>query len=287
MANYESGLFKTKKTFAEKLKGIFSAGKIDDEVYDDLVEALILSDIPYAVSEEIVENVKQKATDKKVSDTKELDTFIKEEIKNRLNENKWDKEIKKPSIILFIGVNGAGKTTTIAKLAKKFKEQGDSVLLAAADTFRAAACEQLATWADRVDVPIIKSQEGQDPASVIYDAVDSAKAKNHNIILADTAGRLQSKTNLMNELEKIYRVCEKIKGDYNLYTVLVLDAGAGQNSILQAKSFEEAAKIDGIIMTKLDGSSKGGIIVALAGENKPPMWYVGLGESLEIGRAHV
>ena len=278
---YNKGLDKTKKSLLSKLKDVFSSNKIDDDLYEELIEVLILSDIPFNVSEEIIENVKENATKKDVKDINKLYDLIKEEIKNRLKLNLWDKEIKKPALILFIGVNGAGKTTTIAKLANKFLKEDKKVILAAADTFRAAASEQLATWADRLNVPIVKSKQGQDPASVIYDCLDSAKAKNMDIILADSAGRLQNKKNLMDELNKIYRVCDKFKGDYNLYTVLVLDAGAGQNSVIQAQSFNESAKVDGIIMTKLDGSAKGGVIVSLAGEDKPPMWYVGLGEGLE------
>lgn len=279
--NYVEGLSKTKKGFLDKLKEVFTGRKIDDEMYEELIEALILSDIPFDVSEDIIENVKDNANRKEIKDSDKLYDLIREEIKERLDLNVWDKEIKTPAIILFIGVNGAGKTTTIAKMANKFIKEDKKVLFAAADTFRAAASDQLATWADRLNVPIIKSKQGQDPASVIYDAIESGKAKDIDIIFADSAGRLQNKKNLMDELNKIYRVCDKFKGDYNLYTVLVLDAGAGQNSVIQAKSFNESAKVDGIIMTKLDGSAKGGVIVSLAGEKNPPMWYIGLGESLD------
>ena len=278
---YDLGLNKTKKSLLSKLKDVFSSNKIDDDLYEELIEVLVLSDIPFSISEEIIENVKQKATKKEIKDINKLHDLIKEEIRIKLSTNLWDKEIKKPALILFIGVNGAGKTTTIAKLANKFLKEDNKVILAAADTFRAAASEQLSIWADRLNVPIVKSKQGQDPASVIYDCLDSAKAKKMDIILADSAGRLQNKKNLMDELNKIYRVCDKFKGDYNLYTVLVLDAGAGQNSVIQAKSFNESAKVDGIVMKKLDGSAKGGVIVSLAGENNPPMWYVGLGEGLD------
>ncbi len=278
---FKSGLFKTKKSFSDKLKDVFLKNKIDEDVYEDLIEILITSDIPYHLSEEIIENARKIATKEDIVAPEKLHPIILNEIDKKLKENVWDEKIKKPAIILFIGVNGAGKTTTIAKLGNKLKEEGSSVLLAAGDTFRAAACEQLATWASRIDVPIVKSSEGQDPASVVYDAIHSGKAKNCDVILIDTAGRLQTKTNLMNELNKIYRVCEKEKEEYNLYTLLVLDAGAGQNSVIQAKSFCENAKVDGLIMTKLDGSSKGGVIIALSGKETPPMWYVGLGEGLD------
>ena len=278
---YEIGLEKTKKGFIERLKEVFSGKRIDDDTYEELIEALILSDIPFALSEDIVENVRENATRADIKDAEKLQDLIKEEIKRRLDSNLWDGNIEEPAIILFIGVNGAGKTTTIAKIAHRYLKENKKVIMAAADTFRAAASEQLATWADRLGVPIIKSVQGQDPASVIYDCIESAKARGSDIILADSAGRLQNKKNLMDELNKIYRVCEKFRGNYNLYTVLVLDAGAGQNSVIQAESFSEAAKVDGIIMTKLDGSAKGGVIVSLSGEGKPPMWYVGLGEGLE------
>lgn len=278
---YEIGLEKTKKGFIERLKEVFSGKRIDDDTYEELIEALILSDIPFALSEDIVENVRENATRADIKDAEKLQDLIKEEIKRRLDSNLWDGNIEEPAIILFIGVNGAGKTTTIAKIAHRYLKEDKKVIMAAADTFRAAASEQLATWADRLGVPIIKSVQGQDPASVIYDCIESAKARGSDIILADSAGRLQNKKNLMDELNKIYRVCEKFRGNYNLYTVLVLDAGAGQNSVIQAESFSEAAKVDGIIMTKLDGSAKGGVIVSLSGEGKPPMWYVGLGEGLE------
>ena len=278
---YEIGLEKTKKGFIERLKEVFSGKRIDDDTYEELIEALILSDIPFALSEDIVENVRENATRADIKDAEKLQELIKEEIKRRLDSNLWDGNIEEPAIILFIGVNGAGKTTTIAKIAHRYLKENKKVIMAAADTFRAAASEQLATWADRLGVPIIKSVQGQDPASVIYDCIESAKARESDIILADSAGRLQNKKNLMDELNKIYRVCEKFRGNYNLYTVLVLDAGAGQNSVIQAESFSEAAKVDGIIMTKLDGSAKGGVIVSLSGEGKPPMWYVGLGEGLE------
>ena len=278
---YEIGLEKTKKGFIERLKEVFSGKRIDDDTYEELIEALILSDIPFALSEDIVENVRENATRADIKNAEKLQDLIKEEIKRRLDSNLWDGNIEEPAIILFIGVNGAGKTTTIAKIAHRYLKEDKKVIMAAADTFRAAASEQLATWADRLGVPIIKSVQGQDPASVIYDCIESAKARGSDIILADSAGRLQNKKNLMDELNKIYRVCEKFRGNYNLYTVLVLDAGAGQNSVIQAESFSEAAKVDGIIMTKLDGSAKGGVIVSLSGEGKPPMWYVGLGEGLE------
>ena len=280
-SNYENGLSKTKQGFMAKIKDALSGKHIDDEVYEELIEALILSDIPFAISEEIIEAARENATKKDIKDTDRLYGLIKDEIKERLSLNLWDKEIKEPAIILFVGINGAGKTTTIAKLANKFLKEDKTVLLAAADTFRAAACEQLSVWADRLNVPIIKSTVGQDPASVVYDSLNSAKAKGYDIILADSAGRLQSKKNLMDELNKIYRVANREKGEYNLYTVLVLDAGAGQNSAIQAKSFAESVEVDGIIMTKLDSSAKGGVIVSLAGEGNPPIWYLGFGETLE------
>ncbi len=281
MSNYEDGLNKTKQSFMSKIKNVLSGKYIDDDTYEELIEALILSDIPFSISEEIIESAKENASKKDIRDTDRLYQLIKDEIKERLSSNLWDKEIKTPAIILFVGVNGAGKTTTIAKIANKLIKEEKNVLLAAADTFRAAACEQLSVWADKLNVPIIKSTQGQDPASVVYDALSSGKAKGYDVILADSAGRLQSKKNLMDELNKIYRVAKKECGDYNLYTVLVLDAGAGQNSAIQAESFSKSVEVNGIIMTKLDSSAKGGVIVSLAGEDNPPIWYLGLGETLD------
>lgn len=278
---FQFGLSKTKKSFAKKLADVFTGKEIDEDVYEELIELLITSDVPFSVSEQIIENAKKNAKKNDIKDKDKLMNVVAIEAKNIVDKNKWDKQINFPCAILFVGVNGVGKTTTIAKLANKFKKEGKSVSLVAADTFRAAACEQLDVWAKRINVPIIKSREGQDPSSVVFDGLSHAKAKNVDVLLCDTAGRLQSKQNLMDELNKIYRVLRNNSEDINIYTLMVLDAGAGQNSIVQAESFSQSVNIDGIIMTKLDGSAKGGVLLGLSGKVDVPIWYVGLGEGLE------
>ncbi len=278
----EKGFLKTKKTLMERIKGAFT-GEIDEDLYEELTEILVLADVGFNVAEKIIDSSREHLSRGQMKDEDAVIEAVKLSARNLLNEKaKVSSEpVDFPAIILVSGVNGVGKTTTIAKLANMYKNQGKSVLLAAADTFRAAASEQLAIWAERLDVPIIKSVEGQDAAGIIFDALSSGHARGYDVIICDTAGRLQSKKNLMNELEKMYRVCEKNKGDYNLYSMVVLDAMSGQNSLVQLESFSEMKKPDGIIVTKLDGSAKGGVILAIASTSEVPIWYVGVGESVE------
>lgn len=276
----EKGFFKTKKTLTDRIKEVFS-GTIDDELYEELIECLVLSDVPYATADKIIENAKNTLSRSGKSDYEEVRRAVAKSALALMENTRRFEGLKYPALILVSGVNGVGKTTTIAKLANLFKNDNKKVLLAAADTFRAAASEQLAVWAQRLDVPVIKSTEGQDSSSVVFDALQSAKAKGIDVVFCDTAGRLQNKKNLMQELEKIYRVCEKNKENMHLYTLLILDAMSGQNSISQLRSFSEIAKPDGIVLTKTDGSAKGGILLGIAAETDIPVWYVGTGESLE------
>ncbi len=279
----EKGFLKTKKTLMERIRGAFT-GEIDEDLYEELTEILVLADVGYNVATKIIDSSREYLSRGQLKDEDSVIEAVKMSAKNLLNEKakvSSGEPVDFPAIILVSGVNGVGKTTTIAKLANMYKNQGKSVLLAAADTFRAAASEQLAIWAERLDVPIIKSVEGQDAAGIIFDALSSGHAKGYDVIICDTAGRLQSKKNLMNELEKMYRVCEKNKGEYNLYSMVVLDAMSGQNSLVQLESFSEMKKPDGIIVTKLDGSAKGGVILAIASTSEVPVWYVGVGEGVE------
>jgi fused signal recognition particle receptor len=209
-----------------------------------------------------------------MSDIETVKDAVRESIAQTLLKYQHQAEIQPPAIVLFTGVNGAGKTTSIAKIANILKNRGDTVLLAAADTFRAAASEQLEVWAKRLNVPVVKSAQGQDPAGIVYDALDSAKARGADVILCDTAGRLQNKTNLMKELEKIYKVCAKFSGSFNIYTLIVLDAGLGKNSLSQLEGFLSAVKADGVVLTKTDGSAKGGVVIAMADKYDIPIWFV-------------
>ena len=277
---WEKGFSKTKKSMSDRFRDIFR-GTIDDELYDDLTETLVLADIPYALSEQIIESAKSKLSRGGKSDEKSVREAVKQSALQLLETGGEFSGFVFPAVILVCGVNGTGKTTSIAKLANKLKNEGKSVLLAAADTFRAAASEQLNVWAERLDIPVIRSEQGQDAASVIFDAVESAKSRNADAVICDTAGRLHNKKNLMNELEKIYRVCEQNRGSYNFYTIIVLDAMSGQNSISQYESFSEAVNIDGIILTKTDGSAKGGILLGLAAAGRGNIWYVGTGEGAD------
>lgn len=277
---WNKGFLKTKKTLSERFAGLFK-GSIDEDLYEELIETLVLSDIPYVIAEQIVENAKEKLTRSEKSDEHSVRSAVKQSALELISAGDKFEGIDFPAVILVTGVNGAGKTTTIAKLAGRMLKDGKSVILAAADTFRAAASDQLDIWAQRLGVPIVKSMQGQDAAGVVFDALQSAKAKRADALICDTAGRLQSKKNLMNELEKIYRVCEKNRGEYNLYTILVLDAMSGQNSIAQLESFSEYAKPNGIILTKTDGSAKGGVLLGIAAKGNASVWYVGTGEAVD------
>jgi len=275
-----TALSKTKNNFSEKLKILFARDKIGEDFYDDLEDILISSDVSVTTSEEIVENLRGRMIAEKAKDKDYVFNEIRSELLNCVNQAK-PLLIKTPAVIMVIGVNGAGKTTSIGKLANYFVSEGKSVTVAAADTFRAAAAEQLGVWAERAKVRIVRSSEGCDPAAVVFDAVSSAKAKKTDVTIIDTAGRLQVKTNLMEELKKMDRVVLREYPEANYYKFIVLDATTGQNALSQVKIFNETAGIDGIILTKLDGTSKGGFIISLIGELCVPVVFVGTGEKIE------
>jgi len=272
-------LSKTKEAFSKKLFEVFNRKNINDEFYEDLYCALISADVGVNVSERVIEQLKSVVFKKKIREP----IAAKEELKRLLlSEVDFDvPPMQYPAVILVSGVNGTGKTTSIGKLAFKLKKQGKSVMLAAADTFRAAASEQLSIWAERAGVRIVKHAEGADPAAVVYDAIQSAKAKDVDILIVDTAGRLQNKKNLMDELGKINRVISREYAEATAYSLIVVDATVGQNAISQVDAFDEAVDIDGIILTKLDGTAKGGVVIAICGEREIPVLYVGLGEGID------
>lgn len=278
----KDGLSKTRKGITEKIDGIISQYQgIDEELYEEIEEILITSDIGMELTLKIMDAMKEKAHEEKIVNPQGLKKLLKDIIYSILQDNHEFLSLKKPCIILIIGVNGVGKTTTVGKLGAQFKKQGKSVLLAAGDTFRAAAIEQLDIWASKIGVDIIKHQQGSDPAAVIFDAIQAAKARKTDVLICDTAGRLHTKKNLMNELAKINRIIENEYPLENRYTFLVLDATTGQNSISQAKLFNNAANIDGLILTKLDGTSKGGVVLAIKDQLDIPVHYVGVGEGIE------
>lgn len=263
--------------------GLFSAFfSVSDEFYDELEEALILSDMGLDTSVEAVEELRSRVKSRKLRDEEDVKACLREILLEMLEGGSAELCLSgKPAIILFVGVNGVGKTTTIGKLGSYLKKQGKHVLLAAGDTFRAAAAEQLTIWAERSNLDIIRHEEGSDPAAVVFDAMNAAKARGTDVVLIDTAGRLHNKQNLMNELNKIGRIIDREAGDASKEVLLVLDAATGQNGLIQAKQFSETAGITGIVLTKLDGTAKGGIVVAIAKEMKLPVKFVGLGEGID------
>ncbi len=283
---YEKGLEKTNQGFGARLNRFFAQFRtVDEDFFDDLEELLIESDVGYETAEELTDELRDEAKLQKAKSRDDLKKVIVEKLVNLYDENGNSENEKlkvhndgKPNIYLFVGVNGAGKTTTIGKLAKRFKDQGKSVLLAAADTFRAGAVEQLEQWGEKVGVPVVTGQQQADPASVVYDATDKALKENYDYLLVDTAGRLQNKKNLMSELEKIERTIKKQAPAEPTETLLVLDGSTGQNALLQAKDFDKTTKLTGLVLTKLDGSSKGGVVLAIRNEMKLPVKLVGLGE---------
>ena len=275
-----SALKKTKDTIANKISSLFSSHKIGEDFYEELEEILISSDISLQTSMDIVDELRDVVKENKIKEKDEVVQELKQIIKNIFDNTPCDK-VETPAVIMMIGVNGVGKTTTVGKLAKYFSNQGKSVTLAVADTFRAAAGDQLTIWAERAKVKIIKQQEGADPSSVIYDAVDSAKAKKTDVLLIDTAGRLHNKVNLMEELKKMARVVEKNYPEANFYKFIVLDATTGQNAVQQAKLFDDAVGIDSVVLTKLDGTAKGGFVVSLCNDADIPVSYVGTGEKID------
>jgi len=278
----KQGLTKTKEAFGEKIDNVFkSFRKVDEELLEELEEALISADVGVQTSVDIIERLRDEAKSRKISDGGELKEVLKEIIIEMIDKQEEKIPDSEMSVILVIGVNGVGKTTSIGKLAYKFKSEGKNVLLAAADTFRAAAIDQLQIWAERSGVPLIKHSEGSDPAAVVFDALQSAKTRNTDILIVDTAGRLHNKKNLMEELRKILKVAEREAPKAKREVYLVLDATTGQNALSQAKLFGEIAEITGIILTKLDGTAKGGVVIAINHEQKIPVKYIGLGEGID------
>ena len=279
----KSGLTKTRESLVKGIDSLFSGySELDDDFYEELEEILIMADLGINVTTEIIDNLKAKAKEEKIKETKECKQLLIETIKNQMSvsETAYDFENKK-SVVLMIGVNGVGKTTTVGKLAGQLKENGKKVMVAAADTFRAAAIEQLTEWAHRANVDIIAGQEGSDPASVVYDAVNAAKARNADVLICDTAGRLHNKKNLMEELRKISRIITNEYPEAYIETLIVLDGTTGQNALVQAKQFSEVADISGIVLTKLDGTAKGGIAIAIQSEMDIPVKYIGIGEKID------
>ena len=254
---------------------------IDEDLYEELEEILITSDIGMDTTVELIERLRSKIRKEKINDPAEVTPALKEVIKEMLLEDTKEEEEADKKVMLIIGVNGVGKTTSIGKLAAKNKEEGKKVLLAAADTFRAAAIDQLEIWSKRANVDIVKQQEGSDPAAVVFDAIEATKARDVDLLICDTAGRLHNKKNLMNELEKINRIIDRELSSYKKETLLVLDGTTGQNAVIQAKQFMEVCPIDGIILTKLDGTAKGGVVLSIKQTLKIPVKYIGVGEGIE------
>ena len=278
------GLLKTKQNIGAGFRSFFLGKKIDDELFEELEEQLLIADIGVPTTSKIIKNLIEHASRKELQDAELLYQQLKVEMADILEPVAQPLEIdcaKKPYVILMVGVNGVGKTTTIGKLARKFQAEGKSVMLAAGDTFRAAAVEQLQVWGERNHIPVVAQSTGSDSASVIFDAMQSAAARNIDILIADTAGRLQNKNNLMDELKKIVRVMKKYDETAPHEIMLTLDAGTGQNAISQAKLFNEAVGLTGISLTKLDGTAKGGVIFAIADQFKLPIRYIGVGEKIE------
>ncbi len=286
-SSLEQGLAKTKENLFMRIsRAVAGKSKVDDEVLDNLEESLISADVGVETTLKIIERIQNRVAKEKYLNTAELNSILKDEILSLLAQNSIpnsqtsSKPDQKPFVIMVVGVNGVGKTTTIGKLAYMFKNQGKSVLLGAADTFRAAAVEQLTIWANRVDVPIVKQQMGADPAAVAFDTLSSAKANNVDVVIIDTAGRLHNKVNLMNELSKIRRVMQKVIPDAPHEVLLVLDGSTGQNAFAQAREFTAATEVNAIALTKLDGTAKGGVVLGISDQFKIPVKYIGLGEKM-------
>lgn len=285
----DKGLSKTKESFFGKIARVIAGKtKVDDEVLDNLEEILITSDVGVETTLKIIERIEKRAASEKYMNTQELNHILRDEISTLLTENNTDDAndfdapiAKKPYVIMVVGVNGVGKTTTIGKLAYQFKKAGKSVYLGAADTFRAAAVEQLMIWGERVGVPVIKQKMGSDPASVAFDTLKSAIANDADVVIIDTAGRLHNKVGLMNELTKIKNVMKKINPDVPNEVLLVLDGSTGQNAFEQAKQFTLATEVTAMAVTKLDGTAKGGVVIGISDQFKIPVKYIGLGEGME------
>ena len=280
----KTGLTKTRDNLTDKINEALNlAVTIDDDMYEELEEALIMSDIGMDTTVEIIDRLKAKIRKEKINDVEMVKPALKEVIAEMMLEGDSEEEEddKEKKVMLIIGVNGVGKTTSIGKIAARNKNNGKKVLLAAADTFRAAAIDQLDIWSQRANVDIVKHQEGSDPAAVVFDAVQAAKARDVDLLICDTAGRLHNKKNLMDELAKINRIIDRELGDRKKETLLVLDGTTGQNAVIQAKQFMEACPIDGIILTKLDGTAKGGVVISIKNTFNIPVKYIGVGEGVE------
>ena len=276
----KQGLTKTRGGLSNKVDELVkNTRQIDDDFYDELTDILILADVGVTASMAIIEKLQEEVKRQHIKDADRAKEIFKQILVDEMNIPR--PPLKWPMVMLVVGVNGVGKTTTIGKMALRFQEIGRSVMLAAADTFRAAADEQLAVWAERADVPIIRHQEGGDPAAVVYDAVQAAKARKTDLLIVDTAGRLHNKKNLMDELAKMRRIIDREYPEANVRCMLVLDATTGQNGLQQAKQFKEAAEIGGIVLTKLDGTAKGGVAIAIRQEMNVPVWYIGVGEGID------
>ena len=278
----KNGLTKTRENIARSFDNVFTPNEIDDDFYEELEEILIMSDIGVNATENILDELKARVKSEHIKTTDNCKRVLMDSIKEQMTvpEDAYDFENGK-AVILVIGVNGVGKTTSIGKLASIYKKEGKKVMMAAADTFRAAAGEQLTEWANRAGVDIIRGGDGQDPAAVVFDALKAAKARNIDILICDTAGRLHNKKNLMEELKKIHRIIDKEYPEAARETLVVIDGTTGQNGLMQAREFHEAAEATGIIMTKLDGTAKGGIAVAVQSELNIPVKYIGVGEGLD------
>lgn len=279
----KQGLSKTKQSFNDKVNNVFSTfRKVDEDLLEELEEALIMSDVGVETSTKIISKLRDRIKKQNIKEAEEVKQALREEIKNIFDEVDNSLHLDtKPSVILVVGVNGVGKTTSIGKIANRLKRDGKKVVIAAADTFRAAAVEQLEIWANRAGCPIVKKEEGADPASVVYDAIRKTKEENADVLICDTAGRLHNKKYLMDELEKIKRVIDKELPDASKEILLVLDATTGQNAILQVQAFKETVDITGLVLTKLDGTAKGGVVIGITNENHMPVKFIGVGEQID------
>ena len=279
----KQGLSKTKESFNEKINNVFkNFRKVDEDLLEELEEALIMSDVGMETSMKIIENLRDKIKTDKIEDADLVKQALREQIEEILDSVDSDLKLEtKPSVILFVGVNGVGKTTSIGKIANNLRKECKKVIVAAADTFRAAAVEQLEVWANRAQVQLVKRPEGTDPASVVFDAIKTTKQENADVLIIDTAGRLHNKKYLMDELIKINKVIDKELPDVSKEVLMVLDATTGQNAIMQVKAFKEAVNINGLVLTKLDGTSKGGAVIGIVSENNLPIKFIGVGEQLD------
>lgn len=276
------GFFDKLKQGLAKTKQVFSFTKVDENLLDELEEKLVIADVGMETTEKIINNLRTRIKKENLKEADEVKNALREEIEEIFKDNKPELDLRsKPAVILMVGVNGAGKTTSIGKIANNLKKEGKKVIIASGDTFRAAATEQLEVWANRAGCELVKGNEGVDPASVIFDSIKVAKEKNADVLICDTAGRLQNKKYLMDELEKIKRVIDRELPNSSKEILLVLDASTGQNAISQVKAFKETTGVTGLVLTKLDGTAKGGVVIGIVDENKIPIKYIGVGEKID------